>query len=97
MLVKLVNFLEFRTIDSEKLLDKYWGYDKYEILSQLTSSLAKFIKLNLGIDDEEKSKKEIYDLYLDNSLKYIKYGVFSLLLVFLVIFLSFSFFSGNFI
>ncbi len=96
--VKLVNFPEFRVIDSEKLLDKYWGHDKYEILTQLTSSLARFIKLNQGIGDEknEISKKEIYNLYLNDSLKYIKWGVVWLLIVFLVIFLSFLFFQNVF-
>ena len=94
--VKLVNFQEFRVIDAEKLLDKYWGHDKYEILNQITSSLARFIKLNQGIDDEENeiSKKEIYNSYLNDSLKYIKLGVICLLIVFLVIFLSFIFFQN---
>ena len=93
--VQLVNFPEFRVIDSEMLLNNYWGSDKYEILSQITFSLAKFIKINQGNDyggnADDLTKRRTYDTYLDNSLNYIRKGVVSLLAVFIIIFLSYIF------
>lgn len=97
--VNLVNFPEFRVIDSEMLLNNYWNHDKYEILNQITVSLARFIKINQGSEYIENgnilTKKETYDLYLDNSLNYIKKGVISLLIIFVIIFSSFFIFSSN--
>ena len=78
-------------MNAKVIVDKYWNEPKEVLLSQFSSNLSSYIYFNYTMsdfnDDIDQVNDSIYKDTLNSSLKFINYGVLSLFIVSIFVYL----------
>lgn len=89
--IKLVRAQNIITMNAKVIVDKYWNEPKEVLLSQFSSNLSSYIYFNYTMsdfnDDIDQVNDSIYKDTLNSSLKFINYGVLSLFIVSIFVYL----------